>query len=194
MHTQREQTPGSDVPVSTRRKSAREATGCVDGMHRRSSSVQTALPCPCRSLALRVPTVPQATDILRFSPIPLSHQSSRRRRSPAEGCWPQCRGGGEQVTGSPLRRALGLAAETFAASVIPRRGGGPGPSGRTKDVPCSRSRTGRGTGGGGRTRTQDGVEAGELARGEAGAGLGLARGRLPGAATNPRQVPGSESG
>lgn len=93
MHTQREQTPGSDVPVSTRRKSAREATGCVDGMHRRSSSVQTALPCPCRSLALRVPTVPQATDILRFSPIPLSHQSSRRR-SPAEGCWPQCRGGG----------------------------------------------------------------------------------------------------
>lgn len=55
-----------------------------------------------------------------------------------------------QVTGSPLRRDQ----EAFAVSLILRWRGGSGLSGRTKDVPCSRSRT-RGPG-----RALDSAEAG----------------------------------
>lgn len=82
-----------------------------------------------------------------------------------------------QVTGSPLRRDQ----EAFAVSLILRWRGGSGLSGRTKDVPCSRSRT-RGPG-----RALDSAEAG------GGGAAGGGHGASPGGRPRPHQVRGCES-
>lgn len=86
-------------------------------------------------------------------------------------------GVGWQVTGSPLRIALGLASDAFAASLTPWWGGGPGPSGRTKAGQAQAQSPGPGPWGAGcRRPRRRGLEAGAGTRG------------FPGAASDPRQV------
>lgn len=148
----------------TGERSAQEVTPCVDSAPRGFIPSPDGTALFLSSLKLQVPFSSQATDrhsalspSVPFLPQPAFPIRPRGNGVPAEGDRTQCIRAtvttcgdpGRRVTGPPRRSALGVADDSVAASLIPRRGE-PVHDERMKDVSCSGSRPK--TGGCGRRR------------------------------------------